>query len=66
MNEVACKRIPIVDTASAALKRTPDNKIINSYHHHSKHTEIQLGTARIKIGFHPSKHSVDQPCQDFL
>ncbi|KAJ6811264.1 protein DETOXIFICATION 48-like [Iris pallida] len=35
--------------------------IISSYHHHSRHIETQLGTARDRTGPHPRRHSSDIP-----
>lgn len=56
----------MVATAAFAFMRRPEKMIINSYHHHSKQTDTQLGMAKVRRDLHSLKHSVDQPPQHLL
>nr|CAB3468188.1 unnamed protein product [Digitaria exilis] len=44
-------------TAGFGSGRRPQRRIITSYHHHSRHTDAQLGKARRASGPHPASHS---------
>ncbi|KAG5616860.1 hypothetical protein H5410_016684 [Solanum commersonii] len=51
--------MPIEATVAFGLINKPHSKIMISYHHHSKQTEMQLGIAKFKSDFHPLRHSID-------
>ncbi|GER40519.1 gamma-glutamyl hydrolase 2 [Striga asiatica] len=56
-NDVVCISIPIDPTFELGSGKSPHSKIMISYHHHSRHTLTQLGTASLTSGFQFSKHS---------
>uniref|UniRef100_A0A3Q7HI52 Uncharacterized protein n=1 Tax=Solanum lycopersicum TaxID=4081 RepID=A0A3Q7HI52_SOLLC len=57
INDVVWIKIPIDATVALGLTNNPHNKIIISYHHHSKQTLTQLGIAKSNNDFHPLKQS---------
>lgn len=50
-------KIPIDATVARGFCNNPHSKIMISYHHHSRHTEMQLGMASLVRDFQPFKHS---------
>ncbi len=59
-------KMPMVATVASALINNPERMIMNSYHHHSRHTDTQLGMAKFSSGLHSLRHSTDHPVHDFL
>ncbi|KAK9031622.1 hypothetical protein V6N11_055917 [Hibiscus sabdariffa] len=57
MNDVVWIKIPMEATGALGFTKSPHHTVINSYHHHSKQTETQLGSASLSSGFQPVKHS---------
>jgi hypothetical protein len=53
-------------TVALGFNNSPHSKIMISYHHHSRHTEMQLGMAKFKRVFHSLKHSIENPPHVFL
>ncbi|CAA6656309.1 unnamed protein product [Spirodela intermedia] len=46
-------------TVALGLASSPQRRIMISYHHHSRQTEIQLGTARLSRDLQPWKTSAE-------
>ncbi len=65
-NDVVWIKMPMLATVASALINKPERMIMNSYHHHSKHTDTQLGMAKFNNGLHSFKHCIDHPVHDFL
>jgi hypothetical protein len=59
-------RTPILATVASGSISNPERMIMNSYHHHSRHTETQLGIAKFSNGLHSFKQSRDHPVHEFL
>ncbi|CAA7391859.1 unnamed protein product [Spirodela intermedia] len=57
MKAVVWMRIPMEATVALGLASSPQRSIMISYHHHSRQTEIQLGTARLSRDLQPWKTS---------
>ncbi|KAI4366515.1 hypothetical protein MLD38_022385 [Melastoma candidum] len=53
--EVVWMRMPMEATVAFGLLRRPQRIIISSYHHHSRQTETQVGTARASSEDHPRR-----------
>ncbi|KAJ0909883.1 hypothetical protein HanRHA438_Chr07g0326321 [Helianthus annuus] len=66
INAVVCIKIPIEATVARGFTNNPHSKIMISYHHHSRQTDIQLGIAKLSSEFHPFRHSLDTPPHVFL
>lgn len=51
----------VAPTAEVGFGKYPASTVMISYHHHSKQTPKQLGTARRSNGVTPVKAALDQP-----
>ncbi|KAI4389832.1 hypothetical protein MLD38_002014 [Melastoma candidum] len=56
-SEVVCMRMPMEATVAFGLVRRPQRIIMSSYHHHSRQTETQVGTARARREDQPRRQS---------
>uniref|UniRef100_A0A5K1GYT2 Uncharacterized protein n=1 Tax=Nymphaea colorata TaxID=210225 RepID=A0A5K1GYT2_9MAGN len=59
MKDVVCMRMPIDATVALGFRSSPHSRIMISYHHHSRHTETQLGTAKLRRERQSLRHSLD-------
>ena len=50
-------KIPIDATVACGFCNNPHSKIMISYHHHSRQTEMQLGMAKLVRDFQPFRQS---------